>query len=371
MSIPIEFDDPINAQILAVSEDLVSGFQSDPFNAISTASGIELDVVLQRIRAMLESGVIRRVRQTLLATKLAHGALCAWKIDPDKLDRAFEFMFRDDPFSGHVVLRSTDHEISGHQFKLWTTLKVPQGQSLEEHADVLKRLVAADKYLLMPAKGIFSLGVGHVRRKAMDPGEKSPTPAVMQTTATVQLTPEEWNVLLALKEDLKPEEINVNPWQDRAVRAGISLKDFCEIAQTLDKKKVIGRFSTFLEHVKPSGTGRRVTRFNGLFHWRVPEGDQERAGAEIGRHHILTHCYWREGGPDFGDVNIMGVVHGTDKNLILEHKTAIDRHLVSSGINLLYTNVFWGGRSEIKPSEISPEVYSQWHAKYAEQNVQI
>ena len=44
---------------------------------------------------------------------------------------------------------------------------------------------------------------------------------------------------------------------------------------------------------------------------------------------------------------------------------AIDKHLESTGIPLLYTNVFWGGRSEIKPSEISPKVYQEWHAKYA------
>jgi hypothetical protein len=25
-----------------------------------------------------------------------------------------------------------------------------------------------------------------------------------------------------------------------------------------------------------------------------------------------------------------------------------------------YTNVFWGGRSEIKPSEISPTLYREW-----------
>ena len=27
-----------------------------------------------------------------------------------------------------------------------------------------------------------------------------------------------------------------------------------------------------------------------------------------------------------------------------------------------YTNVFWGGRSEIKPSEIAPQAYRDWCA---------
>ena len=70
------------------------------------------------------------------------------------------------------------------------------------------------------------------------------------------------------------------------------------------------------------------------------------------------------GGPQFGNVNIMGVMHGTEKPRVLEHKAAIDRHLAAVGIPVSYTNVFWGGRSEIKPSEISPKVYAEWHAKH-------
>jgi len=54
------------------------------------------------------------------------------------------------------------------------------------------------------------------------------------------------------------------------------------------------------------------------------------------------------------------VVHGTDKATVLAHKDAIDAHLASIGMPVSYTNVFWGGRSEIKPSEISPTVYARW-----------
>jgi hypothetical protein len=56
----------------------------------------------------------------------------------------------------------------------------------------------------------------------------------------------------------------------------------------------------------------------------------------------------------------MGVAHGTDKQLVLAHKAAIDAHLKEVGFDVSYTNVFWGGRSEIKPSEISPTAYRDW-----------
>ena len=351
-----EHTEETNAQILAVSEDRIKGFLRHPFHAIAEQSGVPLDVVLERIRAMLVGGVIRRVRQTLLANKLAEGALVAWKVPNDKLDAAFDFMFKEDPFSGHVVLRSTDREISGCEYRLWTTLKVPFGKDVKEHAEVLKRLVGAEEYILMPAHGIFALGVGHVRRKTMEIGERADEPAKMMTTEAIPLTDEQWNVLLALKSELTPDEICAEPWAERAKQAGVSLEHFCEVAQSLDSAGVLGRFST---------AGVRVTRFNGLFHWRVPQGMQEKAGAEVGRHTIMTHCYWREGGPQFGNVNIMGVVHGTDRELVLKHKAAIDQHLAEAGIPCDYTNVFWGGRSEIKPSEISPIVYAEWHAKHA------
>src|SRR5436853_7775868 len=212
----------------------------------------------------------------------------------------------------------------------------------------------------MPAKGIFTLGVGHVRSKTIAPGSKANEPARMIPVQTVDLSEPEWEVLLALKREFRSDEIQATPWAARANEAGVPLEEFYRVAEELNARKVIGRFSTFLEHVKPSAGGVRVTRFNALFHWAVPPGREIEAGGEFGRHHILTHCYWREGGPEFSNVNIMAVAHGTDRTRLLEHKAAIDAHLIAENIPVSYTNVFWCGRSEIKPSEISPMLYRKW-----------
>jgi DNA-binding Lrp family transcriptional regulator len=358
--LPVEHNDPINARILAISEDKIEGFVREPFEEIASRAGLTGEVVMARISAMLRAGTIRRVRQTLLATNLAEGALVAWKVPPEKIDDAFDWMFRWDPFSGHVVLRSTDAVTAGSDYKLWTTVKVPQGYSLQEHCLRLAAKVGAEHFRLMPAKGIFTLGVGHVRRKTIEPGSKADKVAKMLPVQIVNLTEQEWRVLLALKREFTPEEIQPAPWVSRAREAGVSLEDFYRLAESFNARKIIGRFSTFLEHVKPSSGGVRVTRFNALFHWAVPKGREVEAGGEVGRHHILTHCYWREAGPEFKNVNIMAVAHGTDKQRLLDHKAAIDRHLSSRGIPVLYTNVFWGGRSEIKPSEIAPQMYRDW-----------
>ena len=358
--LPVEHNDPINAKILAVSEDKIEGFVREPFEEIARRSGVGVEVVMARIAAMLRAKTVRRVRQTLLATNLAEGALVAWKVPEHKIDAAFDWLFQRDPFSGHVVLRSTDAVSAGSDYKLWTTLKVPRGFSLQAHCELLAGKVGAERFHLMPAKGIFTLGVGHVRRKTIEPGSREDEPAKMIPVQLVELGDHEWNVLLALKREFSTEEIQPSPWIARAKEAGVSPEEFYRIAEDLSRRKVVGRFSTFLEHVKPSVGGVRVTRFNALFHWAVLPGREIETGGEVGRHHILTHCYWREAGPEFGNVNIMAVAHGTDKRLLLDHKAAIDRHLRASDIPVSYTNVFWGGRSEIKPSEISPCVYRDW-----------
>ena len=359
-TIPIDIGDPINARILAVSEDRVQGFQRNPLAEIARLSGLELPIVIERIQAMLRAGTIRRVRQTLLATNLAQGALVAWQVPQEKLDSAFDYLFQKDPFSGHVVTRSTDSSTPGSNYKLWTTLKVPQDFSMTRHCEFLLRATGAERFRLMPAKKLFALGVGHVRRRGMAPGSKAEVPAEVTEVQMVKLTEEEWRILVALKREFRAEELCENLWAGRAAEANVDLEALCATAESFNRRKIIGRFSTFLEHVKPLANGERVTRFNALFHWAVPPGREIEAGREVGRHHIMTHANWREGGPEFHHVNIMGVAHGTDKALLLRHKQAIDQHLESVGIPVTYTNVFWGGRSEIKPSEISPFAYREW-----------
>ena len=355
-----EISEPVNARILAVSEDRITGFHEAPFAEIARLSGLPLETVLERLRAMLEAGVVRRIRQTLMATNLAPGALVAWQVPTERLDPAFDYLTADDPFSGHVVIRSTDGETPGSVYRLWTTLKVPQGFSMQRHCELLAERIGARAFRIMPAKRLFALGVGHVRRRGMEPGSRSDEPGAVMDTNIVDLSPLEWRVLAALKRELDPREIRVEPWRTRADEAGVPYDEFLRVAHGLSERRVIGRFSTFLEHVKPSASGERATRYNALFHWRVPPGREIEAGREVGRHHILTHAYWREGGPEFANVNIMAVAHGTEKATVLAHKAAIDRHLEEAGIPVSYTNVFWGGRSEIKPSEVLPGEYEAW-----------
>lgn len=358
--VPVATTDPVNEAILRVSEDQLQGFFEDPIGAIAQRTGLDAAVVVERLRAMLEAGTIRRIRQTLVTTNLAQGALVAWRVPEERLREAFDWMFTHDPFTGHVVVRTTDPTSPGASYRLWTTVKVPPPHTLERHCELLGEEVGAEAFRIMPAKYLFTLGVGHVRRRDLPPGSRSELLPEPQPVRLVELDDEEWRVLLALKREVTAAEVGRDLWRRRAAEAGIAYADFLRTVRALERRGLIGRFSTFLEHVKPNGAGERVTRYNALFHWAVPRGREIDAGREVARHHVVTHAYWREAGPEFGNVNIMAVVHGREKSWVLAHKEAIDRHLREAGIEFGYTNVFWGGRSEIKPSEVSPFAYEAW-----------
>src|SRR5438046_8766634 len=109
-------------------------------------------------------------------------------------------------------------------------MKVPRGFSLQKQCELLAKKVGAEKFRIMPAKGIFTLGVGHVRRKTIEPGEKADEPAKMIRVEAVDLSEHEGNVLLALKRDFAPEEIRPTPQAARANNAGVSLEEFSRVA---------------------------------------------------------------------------------------------------------------------------------------------
>ena len=353
-------------QILAVAEDQLTGFHSRPFDEIAARCGLPVDIVLERLRELLASGAVRRIRQTLLSTSLADGALVAWQVPEERLEAAWEWLRLNDPFTGHVVLRSSDNPAApGADYRLWTTLKVPTGSNtVDGHCRILMQHIGATAFAPLPVVGMFALGVGHVRRAGLKPGDKLDTLPRMQCPTQPQLSEQDWQVLMVLKESLRPEELVREPWMERARSIALSHEEFCAIAHDLDARKVIGRFATFLNHTgganKHSGTGAA-----GLFHWAVPVGMEERAGAECGRHICMTHCYWRSGGEPFGGAQIMGVVHSADWQGVLAHKAAIDAHLATCGIPVLHTAIFRSEKAIINPSEIDPVRYTNWLQRYA------
>jgi hypothetical protein len=204
-----------------------------------------------------------------------------------------------------------------------------------------------------------SLGVGR-RRKTIEPGSKADQPAKMIPVQVVDLGEDEWKVLLTLKREFTSEEIHQLRGPGARKRR-VSRWLFYRVAEQLNARKIIGRFPRFWStssHRRAAFVSRDSTHF---FIGPCRRSRLKPEAKSAGITFLLTVT--AQAVPGFKNVNIMAVAPGTEKRFLLEHKAAIDRHLYSTGIPVAYTNVFWGGRSEIKPSEISPKVYRDWWAE--------
>jgi hypothetical protein len=89
----------------------------------------------------------------------------------------------------------------------------------------------------------------------MEPGSRADVPAEVTEITTTTLNDLEWRVLEALKREFdrgtRPEHLG-GPRQE----AGVPLQTFFEIAEDFDRRKIIGRFSTF------SNTSNRTATAN-------------------------------------------------------------------------------------------------------------
>ena len=85
----------------------------------------------------------------------------------------------------------------------------------------------------MPAKRLFALGVGHVRRRGMEPGSRSDELGEVLDTNIVELDALEWRVLAALKREFDADEVRAEPWRARAEEAGVAYDEFLRVARGL------------------------------------------------------------------------------------------------------------------------------------------
>lgn len=220
-----------------------------------------MPLVIERLKAMMEAAWCGACAQTLLATKLAQGALVAWRVPEERLEAAFDWMKAHDPFTGHVVLRNTDSANPGADYRLWTTIKVPVGcGTLEGHCDILKRHVGADDYVLLPLAASLRWAWATCAAGTSSPAtrRRNPPPCRRRKPSPSP----DWNgkSCFPSRNSSKPEEMVEDPWSLRAAQMGLSTEEYCRTAEELDRKQVIGRFATFLEHVRAKTEDGPVTK---------------------------------------------------------------------------------------------------------------
>ncbi len=137
----------------AILNEIQSSFPivSRPYAEVGVRVGADEEQVLRRVRALMESGVIRRLGANFTSRKLGYtSTLCAARVPPESLERFVEVVNRY-PGVTHNYLRD-------HHFNVWFTLIAESPERLEQ---ILAEISGASgvEVLSLPAQEIFKIKV--------------------------------------------------------------------------------------------------------------------------------------------------------------------------------------------------------------------
>ena len=315
-----------------------------PYAEIAKKFHVQEGELMERLRALKESGIIRQLSAIFDTRRLGYkSALVAMAIDSDKLDHVAGQINRH-PGVSHNYERN-------HEYNLWFTLAVPPGSDLKTEIDKFSKLEGIRKVRMLPTIKLFKIGVKleMVDEKKADvrPSEEKKKIDDVKFVATE----DDKRYIRELQKDL---EITERPFLKSAQRLGITEEEILERARRYEEIGVMRRFAAILRHREAGFVA------NGMIVWRVPEERIEEVGAKLGAFPQVSHCYQR---PVYADwpYNVFSMVHcksdGDAQKIAREIEDQIEVHdyrILFSSREFKKTRVEYFVENEFKIEESVP-----------------
>ncbi|MBN1850739.1 MAG: AsnC family transcriptional regulator [Deltaproteobacteria bacterium] len=143
--------DTIDKEIL---NQIQSGFPitKRPYLDIGTRLGLSEKEVLDRIRALKEEGIIRRIGGNFDSRKIGFtSTLCAARVPEDKID-TFVKVVNEYPGVTHNYLRD-------HEYNIWFTFIAPDMPAIDRAIDRISQKTGVRDILNMPAVKMYKIRV--------------------------------------------------------------------------------------------------------------------------------------------------------------------------------------------------------------------
>ena len=245
-----------------------------PFEELAKNLDANEDTILQETIRLKQLGVIRRISALISYRALGMtGTLVAAHIPQENLQEVTEAV---------NSLENVSHNYQRkHYYNLWFTLQAPTFEQINVTLSKLSARFGIDFHSL-PVERVFKLDV---RFDAESEGELlSQELQPIPKQKIVKITAEQNLILSKLQTDLG---ITARPF-DSLCGEGLEIKDILIIIQGLIDKGVIRRIAAVVDHCKLGFVA------NVLFVSEVPQDRTIRAGEELARFGIVSHCYQRK-----------------------------------------------------------------------------
>ncbi len=140
----------------AVDKAIINRIQSDfpidtrPYRTIAAELGFTEAQVIERVKALKEAGIIRRIGGNFVPHKVGFvSTLCAAKVPHDKVD-AFAEVVNQYPGVTHNYLRE-------NEFNIWFTFIAQSRKEIQQSLDQIARETGVETILNLPATKVFKI----------------------------------------------------------------------------------------------------------------------------------------------------------------------------------------------------------------------
>jgi len=131
-----------------------SGFPvaARPYAAIGEKLGISEDEVIQRIKAIMDSGEIRRMGASFDSRKLGYSStLCAVHVPAEKMDAAIAAV--------NAYHNITHNYERNHHYNMWFTVIAPSKERITEILHEIEEKAGVGPIINLPALKLFKIQV--------------------------------------------------------------------------------------------------------------------------------------------------------------------------------------------------------------------
>ena len=313
-------------------EKLLNDFQRNfplepmPFKQIARYLDTSPERVLQTLKDLQAKGAVSRVGPVFRPNTVGASTLAAMSVPADKLDSVAEIV-NQFPQVNHNYERE-------HSYNLWFVVTAENGSALEETLRQIQ-LECGYRVLSLPLVKDYHIDLGF--RMNLDHQHD------IVDASAVRSEPEshsEREILFGNAEDFIEViqgglPLVARPYQAIADRLGCSEQTVIDKLRDMIDAGIIKRLGVVVRHHE---LGYRA---NAMVVWDVPDEQVDELGRQLGHQDCVTLCYQRPRRLPDWPYNLFCMVHGRDRDDVLE---CITRMVDGLGLDAIPRTVLFSGK---------------------------
>ena len=315
-----------------LTEKLLNDFQRNfplnplPFEQIAAALHTSTEVVIEKLKELQAKGAVSRVGPVFSPNTVGVSTLAAMAVPVEKLEQTAAMVSRFDQ-----VNHNYERE---HEFNLWFVVTAENQQLLTQTLEDIQRETGYE-VLSLPLLKEYHIDLGF-RMKLRECLEISD----IENHHSHDDRPSSTDTGMASAEDLieiiqQGLPLVARPYQDVAERLGWSEDLVIEKLRSMVEAGIIKRLGIVVRHHE---LGYRA---NAMVVWNVADSEVDQLGEKLGMQDCVTLCYQRPRRLPDWPYNLFCMVHGRNREEVLE---CLDNIVAGLGLEAIPHTVLFSGR---------------------------